>query len=225
MGKSTVQKILTNETYTGVWHWGRTRKTSETTHVERPRNEWIPMEVPIIIGREQFDAARAQAERNKKGASRNTHRQYLMQGRLVCAVCGMHFRVDWNNRVHGPEKGHYYCGGQKAVESRDFKTKICTRFIRQEALDAAVWEHIKGILKDPDLITIGVRQQQAKMDSESGVLKERLAMVQQLIADLEGQQRKLLDLYLASDGIPKELLTEKLADIARREEGVHARSW
>jgi site-specific DNA recombinase len=31
-GKSTVHRILTNEVYAGVWHWGRTRKTSKTTH-------------------------------------------------------------------------------------------------------------------------------------------------------------------------------------------------
>jgi len=215
-GKSTVQRVLTNEAYVGIWHWGRTRKTSKTTNVRRPSSEWISMEVPAIISEDLFRAARQQAEQNKKGASRNTHRQYLMQGRLVCAVCGMRFRVDWDKRILGPEKGHYYCGGQKLDGSRDYKTKTCSRFIRQEMLDAAVWELYKSILRNPDFILEGISTYQTKMEAEASTLKERRASIEAKMNDVDAQRRRLLDLYLSNDGIPKELLTEKLAELAQR---------
>jgi site-specific DNA recombinase len=53
--------------------------------VTRPREEWIPIEVPAIIDQETWDQAREQLQRNKERAARNNKkRDYLLKGLLVC---------------------------------------------------------------------------------------------------------------------------------------------
>src|ERR671926_73970 len=63
--EAMVRHIVTNETYTGVWHYGKTRMISDAKEmtrkavpkrgfgkqVARPAVEWIGLSVPAIISR------------------------------------------------------------------------------------------------------------------------------------------------------------------------------
>ena len=60
----------------------------------RPKEEWIPIEVPAIIDQETWDQAREPLQRNKERAPRNNkERDYLLKGLLVCGRCQL--------RMHG----------------------------------------------------------------------------------------------------------------------------
>jgi site-specific DNA recombinase len=112
--QAMVRHILTNETYTGLWHFGKTRvvpkeearklkkkriprvapnkknqtKASIGEQVARPYAEWIPVTVPAIIHWAAFDAMRERMTLNRELAQRNRKHDYLMSGRLKCSKCG-----------------------------------------------------------------------------------------------------------------------------------------
>ena len=64
----------------------------------------------------------------------------------------------------------------------------------------------------------GARQEQAKAQAESSVLRERIQALDDLIVGLDRQRSKLLDLYLSTDNLPRDMLQQKLDEIARHRE-------
>ncbi|MBV7334970.1 recombinase family protein [Chloroflexi bacterium TSY] len=90
-GPTSVKRILNNDTYTGTWHYGKTRTVKvdgKRRHVKRPRSEWVAVPVPVIIDTETFQAAQKQLQANRATARRNTKFEYLLQGMVYC-TCGL----------------------------------------------------------------------------------------------------------------------------------------
>ena len=115
--------MLKNETYAGVWHWNKSTWVDKKL-VERPRDQWIAVDVPGIVSREVWAEARTQARANKVTAKRSTKYEYLMQGRLTCTRCGKRFG-GYMNRQQKPERPYYQCLGQKREHAHDYEDKPC----------------------------------------------------------------------------------------------------
>lgn len=91
---STVRAMLSNETYAGVWIWGRRewRKVpgrQRRVARERPAHEWIRDERPALalVDRATWDRAnvRTAPAAERKGGGK---RSFLLSGLLRCGVCG-----------------------------------------------------------------------------------------------------------------------------------------
>jgi site-specific DNA recombinase len=212
--KSTVEKMLGNETYAGVWHWNKTVWVGKTL-VDRPREQWIAVEVPPIVDRAVWETARRQAGQNKATAKRNTKYEYLMRGRLVCTRCGKRFG-GYMNRLQKPARPYYQCLGQKREHAPDYENKPCRWSLRADEVDALVWEEIRQLLQHPDMLLEGVRLQQTQADTELSVLRGRIAALDNAVRELDRQRSKLLDLYLSTDELPKDSLQEKMGEIGRK---------
>lgn len=97
-----IRNILSNETYTGIWHYGKTRMVSDGKEhtrklkpkcglgkqVPRPKEEWIEVPVPAIIDSIDYHRAKAIMDKNKEQSRRQVRREYLMGRRLKCSKCG-----------------------------------------------------------------------------------------------------------------------------------------
>lgn len=209
-----IHHILTNETYTGTWYYGKTHVISDGKEsmrkskkkcglgkqVARPREEWIAVSVPAIIDQATFDRAQARKQHNAEQSKRNTKRQYLLSRRIRCSKCGYTYvgRTRW-------EKHRYYiCNGSHQVP-----VKVCDMpSFRVDKLDEAVWAWLKDILEHPEQLAAGLRAEQAVAEQEYSALRERIELIDARLADTQKQLAKLLDLYLQSD-FPKELLSER----------------
>jgi site-specific DNA recombinase len=55
---------------------------------ERPRPEWIEIDVPALIGEATFALAQERLETNKRFSQRRTIEPSLLQSLLVCERCG-----------------------------------------------------------------------------------------------------------------------------------------
>jgi len=103
--RCTVRAILRNPAYTGRAYYGKTERgertkvtrrlrqrggftSRATVHRDRPEAEWIEIAVPAIISEESFALARERLEQNKHFARRHTKEPTLLQGFLVCRLCG-----------------------------------------------------------------------------------------------------------------------------------------
>src|SRR3954467_14097463 len=174
----------------------------------RPEEQWIPIAVPPLVGREVWDRARAQLARNAALSFRNnTRRDYLLRCLLTCGGCGL--------AMHGatwptPGGGRRYCrcGGRDCL--RTGRAQPCPRAcVDGEALEEAVWGHVRELLADPDRLTAQFRHLAAEADRERG--PER-----RLSARLDGLARadaRLLDAYQA-EVISLEELTERRRQLA-----------
>ena len=212
--KSTLAKIIRNETYAGVWRYGKFDRSGGQRR-KRPVEEQIAVKVPAIIDRALWEDAQARVERNKSTAKRNTKRNYLMRGRGKRGVCG---RVIG---VHAKRKGekewlYYRCNSETNSTPKD---KPCgAPNFRADHVDAAIWEWVKSFLDDPEKLARGLSDYQAKCDQENAPLRQRLQIVEDLLAENQTHLDRLLDLYL-SGTFSKEMLTERKA---RLESTIHA---
>jgi len=166
--RSVVWAILRNPAYCGRAAFGKTaridtpprlnrvgrvrgyRVPRRPAHRERPQEEWLPISVPAIISEQTFELARRRLQDNARFATRHTKEPSLLQGLLVCESCGYaYYRTSTRTKRR---KLYYY----RCLGSDDYRYehgRICHNLpVRQDYLDAVVWEHVGRLLADPTLI-------------------------------------------------------------------------
>jgi len=205
-----VNGIRKNETYTGVWHYNK-NDCSEKQR-ERSRDEWIEVAVPAIIDRALWEEAQARVSHNTSFSSRNTKWRYLLRRRLTCLNCGRAVSSFTKARRGRKPISYYRCD---AATGRMPGYECQMPHFRGDQLEPAVWEWVSDLLLHPDQMTDGLRAQQAEAKRANQILRDRLALVEESIADHDHQIERLLDLYLTGDDFPKELLDEKKARLTR----------
>jgi site-specific DNA recombinase len=118
---------------------------------DRPKEDWIYIEVPIIIDKKIFDFAQQKLKDNIKFSPRNNKKHhYLLSGLLRCKTCG--YAIYGKPASNSKYKRLYYrCTGQDSY--RWVEGRVCTGHpVRAEAVDDLVWESIKNLLLTPETI-------------------------------------------------------------------------
>jgi site-specific DNA recombinase len=128
---------------------GRTTPRASKT-VDRPRSEWTEIPVPAIVSETTFDRVTQRLADNKRFASRNSKIPSLLQGLAACSGCGYgYYRT--STRTTNKKIYYYRCLG-----SDDYRYeggRVCgNKPVRADYLDTVVWDHITGMLADPNLI-------------------------------------------------------------------------
>ncbi|MFX1476218.1 MAG: recombinase family protein [Promethearchaeota archaeon] len=189
--RNSVRKILTNETYAGVWHYSKRRNAGKDAN---PREQWLAVAVPAIVSREVWEKAQERRAYNKEMAERNTKHNYLMGRRVVCGQCGSKMA----GKSVSKKYLYYYCP----------KNGCNSRLFRVDQVDTAVWEWVKKILLHPEALWEELKEQQAERERENQPLRDRLGVIDDLLADNRRELEKLLDVYLSSD-ISKETFVDR----------------
>ena len=207
--KSVIRQILVNETYAGIWRYGKRTRDNNGKWRTNPREHWIAVEVPAIVDRELWEKAQERLKLNKERARRNRKHQYLLSGRVRCGLCGSKMAGRGVKDSYGLYL-YYRC---PATYHKDY---ACTcdlpgfRANGEYGVDTVVWNYIHDLLVDPGSLHAFLKVQQTKQAEASRPLRDRLAIVEDLLADHRAKLERLLDLYLAGD-FPKEMLTERKA--------------
>jgi site-specific DNA recombinase len=229
---SAIRGVLRNPAYKGQAAFGRRTYTMDTNGVirrrwrgkfargivcrERPKEEWISIPVPAIITADVFDLAQERLKKNEHFSERNTKYHTLLQGILVCGLCGYAiYRVSGPKTSVKGEKLHYYrCSCSERW--RMGANRVCpNRPIRQDYLDELVWSQVVELLENPEVIRVEIdrRVQQAQQSNPMQVRKESL--VKEQIRIRSGMDR-LLDAY--QEGLlPLADLRQRIPDLKKRE--------
>ncbi|MEA2575044.1 MAG: site-specific recombinase [Chloroflexia bacterium] len=214
-GISTIKRILKSQVYAGTWNYSRTRRTSKTTFTASSQNDWIAVPVPAIVSGALWEAAQVKSPENCVVRALGQVRHfYLMRGRLRCAVCGYVFSTYTDiRRAHLP-KPYYRCGGQKVQYAPDFATKPCHRSLRQEVWDESIWQALVRQMETTEVLLQILRVRLAQTAERLDPVRGWLNSLERRLGALDVARERLLELYIEPVGIPKELLREKLAQIA-----------
>jgi site-specific DNA recombinase len=203
---STIRGILTNPAYAGTVYANRMRAVPAhqrlsalrpigqgQSNILRPEAEWIPIPVPAIVDRETFDRVQEKLSQNQQAASRNNKQNpYLLRGRVSCGHCQLSAR---GRTLHG--KYHYYVCHGRINPLHTFHAGTCTgRYAPADQLDELVWQDLVQVLTNPTIVA------QALERAHGGYwlpqeLQARLHKLETAVKQLDHQQARLLDAYLA----------------------------
>ena len=220
---ASVRGILRNPAYAGRAMTNRTRPAPARrrrsalqpagpgiTHAPRPEQDWIAVPVPPVVSEEIFAQVQDKLDASQQGASRNTRHEYLLRALVSCGAC----RLACTGRQLAAGYRYYLCRGRtdtlRAAEGR----RCTARYIPAGQLDELVWADLCALLTDPAQVAHALTRAQAGawLPQE---LQARQAAIRQALGQLERQQQRLLDAYLAEVlGLPE--LQRKRQELDRR---------
>ena len=223
---ASVRGILPSATYTGTASSGRTRPARHrksalqavgpgASHQPAPSVDWIAISVPAIISQETFDLAQRRLERNKQMARRNNKMHpYLLRGLVSCARC----RLACSARAVHPGYHYYLCRGRTDALRSAQGERCYARYTPASKLDELVWQDLCALLRDPMLITHELERAQAG-EWLPQALQDRRRTVTAALAQLERQQARLLEVYLA-EVIGRDEFERKRGELDRTQQGL-----
>jgi site-specific DNA recombinase len=168
-----VCEILSNETYAGVWHYGK-----------RAKGELIAVNVPALVERDVWERAQAQAVDNKRNAKGNTKRPYLLRRRVTCGRCG---RMLSGYASRGVSR--YACNGARnalpGVQCR------CTQpSILVEPADDEAWRYVLRLMTGDDF-EAKLRDAQAREQARKQPKCDRLQEIAARMAILDAEADRI----------------------------------
>ena len=202
---TSVHNILRNSMYYGTGHANKAeavlprpdrpfqpvyRKYPKTGKRERPREEWLTFACPHVIPEETYQLAQERLSSNKALSSRNTKRDYLLRGLLVCGECGRRFQAS-------TQTGRYICTYTRRQIAEGAGVARCGNNTRLPitGLDGEVWREVASLVKRPSTLRKYHRILQGKLlpkacsDSDLSAKRE----------SLEQRIRRINDLYVRGD--------------------------
>ena len=179
-----VQVILEHRSYKGkAWGWcWRSEAGKRNRHYDAENAIRLPDgTVPAIVSVEEWEAAQAARERNRRhnvGNTADPEALLLRGGFARCGACG------GGMRVRRDRDGYYYaCNRASDLVSRCVPSPT----IKAAKLDAAAWGAVRSVLLRPDVI-----RREIERLRENDPTVEELAAVERRLADLLRRRRNLL---------------------------------
>jgi site-specific DNA recombinase len=212
----------------GVWYFNRRRYVTKqvsvngpegrsyrrTTKVfDKPRSEWIAVPVPESgIPREWVDAAREAIKDNQRQSANGDRFWELSGGILYCAECGCRMTV---HATLDSRNGRRYCYYRCPKRGRHGVQKVCIngKHHRAAEAEAAVWDLVSGLLKDPERLRRGldemIEQERAGMRGDPD---QEVASWLEKLAEVEQERRSYLR-FAAKGQMTDDELDEALAEL------------
>jgi site-specific DNA recombinase len=204
-GTSTISRLLRNEAYVGRVYFNRTeavpdpRPGKRTRQVPRPREEWIPITVPAVVAGETFEAASRVSRDNSHWSPRRAEPgQWMLRGLVKCGTCGVGTNCHKMRGRNGTWHRYYHCRNHDPIKAGGLGRQCPERNIRSDALDAFVFDQVRAALLRPDVLAAGehaVAAQQPAPDDD--LLAAELSRLDRKLAAIDGERRRLVDLYQA----------------------------
>jgi site-specific DNA recombinase len=197
-----VMRILDSETYAGRWHYG---KRNCFTGKINASDYWLTIQVPAIVSEDTWRKAQTQRKLNTSESKRNVKRNYLLRGRVRCRKCNSSVNCYATKPTGGRYYLYYRCNGYMGNVAN---VQCDLPSFQVPAVDEAVWEWVKNLLTEPNVLEQGLAEYQAGREQFSAPLRDRLGILEDLWKESKSQLDRVLDLYITG-AIPRELLLDK----------------
>ncbi len=204
----TISRMVNNPSYIGLTYFGKTRGSKKTSLQSQPEQNWklLPDVTPSIISKELFERAQKALQRSKELRPGRALHQYLLTGYAVCGHCnsplvGSCLRGDYR---------YYHCRGTYPTATRE---RICNaHYIRAGQLEEIVWQKVREVLEDPQVILAELHWQAEAYQTTSGSelpIDREIATLRRKIRGYDAQEKRLIKLFryeeISQDSILDEL--------------------
>jgi site-specific DNA recombinase len=200
-GTSTVSRLLRNVAYTGKTYAFRyqavepkqqgegKKRYPKTSRQERPAEEWVEIAgvTSPIISEDTFKLAQEQLRANLEKSPRSQKYQYLLRGHIRCGICDRRY----DGYTNGAGYQHYRCSGKRRTVSI---IPCAAKSLRALDLESKVWEKVKEILKDPEIILRELQRRNEQM-GDKGLSQEEQRLLDRRIERLDKSIQRLVTLY------------------------------
>ena len=221
--------LLKKEVYKGIWRYGQARHVAMEGGdrvYEQPEDTWIGVPFPPLVDEETWDRAQALKKERLIRSKRNTKTFFLLQHMLRCAECGLRFASRSTSKRYTKSKGKVYRYDLK-VPYRNYQCYGMRRegqqcrgrpYIRADQLEGLVWNEVKGMVQNPELIVAGIASLDADVD---GGLEKQIASTERDLQRVQLEEDRVIRLYV-SGKITEEQLDRQRKFITERLEAVRA---
>jgi site-specific DNA recombinase len=201
---SVIDRLLRDTTYTGAHYYNKSesvptknhrteekyRKVVKGSRVQRPKSEWLKVDVPVIVEPELFERVKKQLAKNKRARSNNKKNNYLVGGVVECP-CGF-------ARTGDPANGCLYYRCTDRLNNALGTRKCHLPGVNATVLDKLVWSNVQELLTQPELLFA-----QAKRWQEgSSPLKKQIELLTKNLKELDVQEKRFAKMY--GEGIMQE---------------------
>ncbi|WP_294364740.1 recombinase family protein [uncultured Clostridium sp.] len=187
---SSIQRILSSETYKGIHEYGKRGSR---------RTETIIREVPAIIPIEVYEEAEKARKNNKITASRNSpNRNFLLRRLIKCEECGRTFYGVY----YKSKNSVYSCSGKKPPAKQLYGVKCTSLNINADDIEKDVWNLCVEFMKDYKNLKLNTRD-----DKEIEEIKNNIKLVDKNLKNLENEKNNVIKLFR------KEIITESELEI------------
>ena len=225
---STLGAMLRNETYRGKLNQFRNHtvepkfrrnplaKNKKTSAAPSPRDEWITVNVPEVIQAGLFEIVQRKLKTNADLARRNTKREYLLSGLLICSRCGGRMG---GHDTHGVL--YYRCYRRSILDKIPLDAEgnrqpcSCPE-IKTEMIEKEVWETICQLIREPDYL-IEELGRHNRDDSQKEVVERELKLCQSRLKAIPEEQRRLVEGY--RKGLYADFMMHEDMDSIQKEQG------
>ncbi len=199
----TVSRIVRNPAYTGMTYFG---VTSGKERKATPKESWyvLPNVTPAIISKELFERVQSALAKSKELHTYRALHEYPLTGFAVCPKCGSPL----TGTCLGRKYRYYHCRGTYPTASRK---KICdARYIKADWLENVVWEKVKSVLSNPEVLLTEVRKQTEAEESQvlTGNIEQEIKSLTRKIKGYAGQERRLMGALRMEVATPDIVLDE-----------------
>jgi site-specific DNA recombinase len=223
---ASIRGLVRSPTYLGVASSGRTRPARRRTSARPPggpgqrqqpppAEEWMAVPVPAILSQETFEAAQSRLDRHVQRARRhNTTYESFLRGLVRCGQC----RLACRGCTLRPGYHDDCCRGRTDALRLAQGERCTARYAPAHALDELVWQALCRGLRAPHLITHALERAQRGAWLLQA-LQARRQTLRDVLAQLERQQARLLDLYLAEVS-EREEFERRRTEVAQTQQGL-----
>ncbi|MBM3129300.1 MAG: hypothetical protein FJ009_11840 [Chloroflexi bacterium] len=216
--RMTVISILRNEVYAGVWRYG---VKVGATHTRRPIDESVSANVPAIIDRETWKRAQAQRAHNKTLSPRNVKNEYLLRGLIRCGLCNTlyigTFSIGKKPGIN--DRGRrYYRDDWVGDHHVHLEGRCPNKYIRADAIEADVWDEIKGLFQDHDKLRAELKAAQQNANEQLKSIRDKLQITDDFIKHFQGEAAKIASAWPDTEkgGTVQKLMKEKERQVNAR---------
>jgi site-specific DNA recombinase len=179
-------KILKNETYAGVWRWGKNIGAGGCGG-QRPVAEQVAINVPAIVDRKLWEAAQMKLEYNRQVSKRGAHHFFLLRSMIRCRECGRRMVGHYVHKSKMLDPRYYRC----TSIGETWRKRTCKqKMVRAGEVEPAVWDYVLGLIKGGDFEK-KIRDAQATRLTELEPKRDELETVTHLITNCEAEAAEL----------------------------------
>jgi site-specific DNA recombinase len=215
---ATVFRLLKNDAYSGHTIYRRTRATSirdphhgrRRRHISvRDRDEWIeiPDATEPIVSEELFQCVQQRLQDPERLRMGRRTSAYALAGHIRCSACG----ASMVGQTLQQRYQYYRCRRAFAGPKYD---RCSSRYVRAEAIEAAVKDAVANVLSHPELIVAELHHQESIASSNVDL--------DNAIAALDAEKKQVLRRYQAG-GVDDEVFEQELMRLRKDRERVLTR--